>query len=519
MIRLLLLSFALIFIFLPVNTFAVEETIPIRLMIGDDTIPPTTPLILTVVPDAPSQITVTWGASTDNVSLSGYRVYRDGFVVATTTSTSFIDTGLTASTTYEYMVDAFDWLFNVSTTSNPVATTTLSLVEETTATSSSGGSLVNPEILKETKVGIETELNSAKLRWKTNLNTRYILKYGRTLALELGSVQSNIFSNSHQTIINNLEPNTRYWYEIIAIHPLGIQSVIAKGDFMTKTPTVLVTPANVTNFTAKPTRDYDVRLDWEVSLQNSFVRILRSPLFYPEHFYDGTLVYEGTAKNFLDKGALREFSPAFYTIFVVSESGLISSGAVARVERLKSVDYQNIDTDSARDEENVEVEGDILIRPLPPIITVPYEQVTPDNILLEQGIRSLNLSEATSVGLYLERATLVSLSADLLPNNLKTILVTVANPTNNKQTTTYLLKINNDGDRYEAVLPAMTVAGSGYMMVEIYDYQKQVVRRLSNLVKYIGESQNTKVALYSGLVVFGAWVIWLLFLFIWRRRK
>ena len=75
-----------------------------------------------------SQIALSWTASTDPLGVTGYRVERCQGVgcvnftqVATTTSTSFIDTGLTASTTYTYRVRAADTAGNLSAYSNTLA--------------------------------------------------------------------------------------------------------------------------------------------------------------------------------------------------------------------------------------------------------------------------------------------------------------------------------------------------------------------------------------------------------------
>jgi len=52
-------------------------------------------------------ITVTWNAVT-SLPLSGYHVYRDGVLVSTQTGTTFNDSGLTAGTTYTYVVAAYN---------------------------------------------------------------------------------------------------------------------------------------------------------------------------------------------------------------------------------------------------------------------------------------------------------------------------------------------------------------------------------------------------------------------------
>ncbi|HYR87936.1 MAG TPA: LamG-like jellyroll fold domain-containing protein [Terriglobia bacterium] len=90
-----------------------------------DTIPPTAPTNLAATPVSYSQIDLTWNVSTDNIALAGYRVFRNGSLIATGTANSYSDKGLTASTTYTYTVSAFDASGNVSPLSQPQNAMTL----------------------------------------------------------------------------------------------------------------------------------------------------------------------------------------------------------------------------------------------------------------------------------------------------------------------------------------------------------------------------------------------------------
>jgi chitodextrinase len=87
-----------------------------------DTQPPSTPSGVSAVA-GDSQVSVSWTASSDNVGVSGYNVYRNGTKVGTTTSPSFTDSGLTNGTTYSYAVAAYDAAGNVSPQSLPVSAT------------------------------------------------------------------------------------------------------------------------------------------------------------------------------------------------------------------------------------------------------------------------------------------------------------------------------------------------------------------------------------------------------------
>ncbi|KGE20869.1 alpha-amylase family glycosyl hydrolase [Paenibacillus wynnii] len=79
-----------------------------------DTIAPTPPTNVTAVPQSASSVLVSWTASTDNVGVTGYEVYRNGVKVGTTAATSYTDINLTSSTTYEYTIKAFDAAGNLS---------------------------------------------------------------------------------------------------------------------------------------------------------------------------------------------------------------------------------------------------------------------------------------------------------------------------------------------------------------------------------------------------------------------
>ena len=96
-----------------------------------DTTPPTVPTALTGTVTSATQANLSWAASTDASGIAGYRIERcqgatcTNFVqVGTSTSTSFADTGLTASTAYRYQVRAVDAAGNLSGYSSIVNVTT-----------------------------------------------------------------------------------------------------------------------------------------------------------------------------------------------------------------------------------------------------------------------------------------------------------------------------------------------------------------------------------------------------------
>jgi chitodextrinase len=89
-----------------------------------DTQSPSIPASLGATPASASHIDLVWSAATDNVAVTGYRVYRGGTQIANVATTSYADMGLAASTTYSYRVAAQDAAGNVSAQSNAVSATT-----------------------------------------------------------------------------------------------------------------------------------------------------------------------------------------------------------------------------------------------------------------------------------------------------------------------------------------------------------------------------------------------------------
>lgn len=91
-----------------------------------DTQAPSVPSNLAAAAASSSSITLSWTASTDNVGVTGYEIYRDGNLVGTSAAASYTDTGLSAATAYSYAVKAKDAAGNLSVASSVATATTQS---------------------------------------------------------------------------------------------------------------------------------------------------------------------------------------------------------------------------------------------------------------------------------------------------------------------------------------------------------------------------------------------------------
>ncbi|NLD45852.1 MAG: hypothetical protein GX660_01445, partial [Clostridiaceae bacterium] len=86
-----------------------------------DTQAPSVPINLVIASRTGKSITVRWSASTDNVSVKGYEVYRDGVNIGNSTGTQYIDNDVTVDNVYKYSVIAYDSAGNKSENSAQIS--------------------------------------------------------------------------------------------------------------------------------------------------------------------------------------------------------------------------------------------------------------------------------------------------------------------------------------------------------------------------------------------------------------
>jgi hypothetical protein len=319
--------------------------------------------------------------------------------------------------------------------------------------------------------------------------TQYTLVWGRTTAYELGSVSGVTYARNHLTSIDALEPGTTYFYQLQATNARGVTTILSADTFTTKRSIITQTLPNVQGFIAT-VRDTAVALSWRnnFSEPNLYVRVVRSHLFYPGNIQDGAVVYEGRGESFVDSDALAARSPQYYTIFVLDGSGAVSSGAVARATKL--------DTTGAT--------------PVTPTSTIPVD-IGDDTILRASDI---TITQHTTTQLF-DGALVIDFSAPYVvsvpftavPRNLKSIIVSVQNPSNQREVSAYLLKLNQAGDAYVANVPATMVVGSARIMIEVFDYEQETVRRISTDVSFVDELEP--VPFFPDRLMSYGWYIWL----------
>lgn len=182
-----------------------------------DTSPPTAPTGLTATATGPTGISLAWQASTDNVGVTGYTVYRDSTAIATVSGStlSYADSGLTPGTTYTYTVTASDASANVSPPSAPASATTLS---DTTPPTTPG-----------TPTATSVTSSQVGLSWTPSTDNVGVVGYQvlRNSVL-IASVAGTSYTDT------TVSPSTAYTYQVVAYDAAG--NTAASGLLSVTTP-------------------------------------------------------------------------------------------------------------------------------------------------------------------------------------------------------------------------------------------------------------------------------------------
>jgi len=188
------------------------------LKVGDiDTQPPSVPTGLTANAVSQTRVDLTWTASTDNIGVSGYKVFRNGSQIGTSVSTSYSDTTCSPNTTYTYKVSAYDAAGNESAQSSPAVVTT-------------PGDTTPPVISSVAATG---QVGGFKVTWNTDEPATSQVEYGLTTSYGSLTPLDPTLVTSHSVTVTGLARRTTYHYRVRSKDAAGNESV--SGDYTVKT--------------------------------------------------------------------------------------------------------------------------------------------------------------------------------------------------------------------------------------------------------------------------------------------
>jgi len=250
-----------------------------------DATAPTTPQNLAATPVGTERIDLAWSASQDpETGIAGYRVFRDGSEVGTTTQTVFQDDGLTPATEYAYYV---------------VAVNGDGLESDRSATASArtfdGTGPTTPTDLTATAVGtsrIDLEWSPAEDP-ESGIASYTVFRDG----MEVASTSETTYQDS------GLDPATLYEYRVSATNGDGLQGSLSDpAEATTLDGSGPTAPADLE---AEPVSQTQVNLTWTASVdpESGVDRYIV--------YRDNTMIGSVTDTSFADSGLTQNTTYAY----------------------------------------------------------------------------------------------------------------------------------------------------------------------------------------------------------------
>ncbi|MDB5244204.1 MAG: hypothetical protein JWN18_74 [Parcubacteria group bacterium] len=223
-----------------------------------DRIPPSAPTGLTATVVSPTQINLSWNASTDNVGVTSYRINRGTSELATVSPSTMVyqDLGLTPVTTYVYTVQALDAANNVSSPSSSLTAVTLALPDTT------------PPSVPTGLTGVAASSTQITLSWNASTDNVGVTGYYVYLN-DVPLATTTMRSYSHK----GLTPNKTYVYRVSAYDAVPLHSDWTPIPLSITTPAIIAppdtTPPSVpTGLIGVAASSTQVNLSWNASTDN-----------------------------------------------------------------------------------------------------------------------------------------------------------------------------------------------------------------------------------------------------------
>jgi fibronectin type 3 domain-containing protein len=255
---------------------------------GGETSAPSAPTSVTATAQSSSSISVSWNSVS---GASGYRVYRatssygSYSQIASPTTTSYTNTGLSASTTYYYKVSAYNSAGESAQSSYDYATT---------SSSSSSGDSTKPSTPTGVKATVQSS-SSISVSWNS-VSGAISYKIYRGLSASYTPSETPVTSASYT--FTGLDSNTTYYFRITAINSNGESSQSSAVSAKTQAPPLQKPNAPYGSPVVNSQTTTSLTIGWPASSNATDYKLYRAT----GDSNSFTVVYTGSATTYRNTG-------------------------------------------------------------------------------------------------------------------------------------------------------------------------------------------------------------------------
>jgi fibronectin type 3 domain-containing protein len=305
---------------------------------------PSAPTGLTATAPSSSAISLTWTAVTPpaNCTISSYSVYRSttsGFtpgsgnlIASGVTSPSYTNTGLTASTTYYYVVEAVDADGTSAASAQATATTPVAPVCSAVPSAPTG----------LTATGISG--SSIGLSWTAvtppaNCTISSYTVYGGTTANPTTVIASGVTGTTYTN--TGLAAHTTYYYTVAAVDADGTSPVSAQESATTPGLTCSAVPSAPTGLTATASSSSTIGLSWSAVTPPANCTISSYTVYGGTTANPTTVIASGVTGTTYTNSGLASATTYYYVVKALDSDGTSAASAQAQATTppISSVDF------------------------------------------------------------------------------------------------------------------------------------------------------------------------------------
>ena len=239
-------------------------------------------------------------------------------------------------------------------------------------------------------------------------------------------------------------------------------------------------PANVLYFIATPSNLplQKIFLSWKYPSSSNGnnvtgVRIVRSTVFYPSSLSEGEVIFEGDAEQAVDNN-VSAGADYYYAIFARNTKGQWSSGVLAKARILLPGE--------AVPEATPESLNPFAGIPQALNVDPAFAKLSLDDFDFIQDGRKITHSK-DSIALDAHKEFIVHLDYAKVPEILKTIAISLSDPSDASKVFTFLLRVNKNKTAYEATIGSLDAAGIYKLNGIILDYKNQSLKHFSGSLR------------------------------------